>query len=137
MRSTVDRLRRVTVERHVQDGILDVFSAAPDAIPFPIRRVFVISEVSAGGVRGNHAHLGCTQLLACLAGTVTVTIYDAARAVSEVLTRDEPALLIPPMLWNSVHFAGPSTVLAVFCDELYDPADYLTDWDGYCALQAA
>jgi dTDP-4-dehydrorhamnose 3,5-epimerase-like enzyme len=129
--STIRSLRRIQFERHLADGVLSVFEAEASAVPFEILRVFTITGVSADGVRGNHAHRGCTQLLACLAGRVTVSIHDGVHEVDDTLTEDGASLLIPPMLWNSVSFEGPSTVLAVFCDEHYDPRDYLRDWDEY------
>lgn len=41
------------------------------------------------------------------------------------------------MLWNGVTFEGPATVLAVFCDELYEEDDYIRDWDESCAMKLA
>jgi hypothetical protein len=62
-------------------------------------------------------------------------INDAIDVVVESLSAAGTALLIPPMLWNSVTFEGPSTVLAVLCDELHDEADYIRDWDEYMRLK--
>lgn len=129
--TTIHSLRRIRFEQYPGDGTLTVFSAEPDGFPYSIERVFTITGVSKNGRRGNHAHRGCTQMLACLAGKVTVTVFDGAEEVVDTLTANGAALLIPPMLWNSIDFRDPATVLAVFCDELYDPRDYLRDWDEY------
>jgi UDP-2-acetamido-3-amino-2,3-dideoxy-glucuronate N-acetyltransferase len=134
---TTRSVREIRFEQRTDDGTLTIFQTEQAEVPFPIRRVFMITGVSGGGVRGDHAHRGCTQLLACLAGRVTVEIRDGRATGTHVLTPDGQGLQIPPMLWNAETFEDPSTVLAVFCDELYDPGDYIRDWDEYVRLKAA
>jgi hypothetical protein len=129
--TTIRSLRRIAFWLHADDGDLTAFEVEPEGVPFPLIRVFTVAGVSAGGRRGNHAHRACTQLLACLSGEATVRVHDGEAEVTETLIPDGTALLIPPLLWNSVWFRDPGTVLAVFCDELYDPGDYLVDWDEY------
>ena len=135
--ATVRSLRRVDFGHFPSDGVLSVFAVEQGGVPFPIVRVFTITGVSPQGVRGDHAHRGCTQLLACLAGAAKVEVHDGRENVTETLIQGGSGLLIPPLLWNSVIFEGPSTVLAVFCDELFDPDDYLRDWDEYVQLREA
>lgn len=134
-RSTIHSLRTVRFAQHAGDGVLTVFHEGADGVPFPTLRVFTVAGVAAGGRRGNHAHRACTQLLACLAGRVAVRIHDGAQETSVTLCDDGKALLIPPWLWNTVVFEGPDTVLAVFCDQLYDPDDYVRDWNEYLAVK--
>ena len=134
---TVQAMRRIAFRQHHADGTLTVFPADRKGVPFSIRRVFTITGVSPQGVRGNHAHRECSQLLACLSGQVTVIVHDGFETALETLNNDGVSLLIPPMLWNTVKFDGPSTVLAVFCDELYAASDYIRDWSEYTQLKAA
>lgn len=126
---------RIRFWQHHANGDLTVFPEGEAGVPFPIFRVFTIAGVSAGGRRANHAHRRCTQMLACLAGGVTVEIADGRTTRREVLKPDGESLLIPPLLWNSVYFDSPETVLAVFCDRLYEEEDYLRDWDEYMRLR--
>jgi dTDP-4-dehydrorhamnose 3,5-epimerase-like enzyme len=135
--STVYSTSRIAFWTHHADGCLTVFPEEKSGVPFPIRRVFTIAGVSANGTRANHAHRRCTQLLACLAGSVSVKISDTRNEATEHLAANGIGLLIPPLLWNSVTFEGPATVLAVFCDELYEEDDYLRDWNEYLALKHA
>jgi quercetin dioxygenase-like cupin family protein len=134
---TVRSIRHIRFRQHRADGTLTVFPAENEGVPFSIRRVFTITGVSPNGVRGDHAHRECSQMLACLSGQVTVTVHDGFETVMETLDDAGASVLIPPMLWNSVKFDGPSTVLAVFCDEPYDAADYINDWSEYLHLKAA
>lgn len=132
---TIASLRRIAFDRYHGDGVLTVFPCGSTAVPFPILRVFTIAGVSHGGRRANHAHRDCTQLLACLAGRVEVTVNDGRSVAVEALEANGTSLLIPPMLWNSVAFDGPTTVLAVFCDQIYHESDYIRDWDEYYRLK--
>jgi dTDP-4-dehydrorhamnose 3,5-epimerase-like enzyme len=129
--------RRICFNQHHADGVLTVYPEGDNGVPFSIRRVFTIVGVSVNGKRGNHAHRRRSQLHACLAGRVDVEIRNGAKEAIESLSANGSALLIPPMLWSSFTFEGPSTVLAVFCDDLYDEADYIRDWDEYVRLKRA
>src|SRR5262249_41639598 len=134
---TIKSLRRISFGQYRADGVLTVYPENKDGIPFRVLRVFTVAGVSANGVRGNHAHRSCSQMLACLAGQVNVEIKDGFDTTTDRLVGAGAALLLPPMLWNSVAFEGPSTVLLVFCDESYDEFDYLRDWSGYVQLKRA
>ena len=129
--TTIRSLVRIKFWQHHADGDLTVFPAGETGVPFPILRVFTIAGVSPGGRRANHAHHRCSQMLACLSGEVAVEISDGTDKCREVLRPDGESLLIPPLLWNSVTFESSTTVLAVFCDRLYEEEDYLHDWEEY------
>jgi len=129
---TLASLRRVTFAQHRGNGTLTVYPAnMPGGVPFPIARVFTLSGVAAGGVRGNHAHRRCSQLVACLAGRTVVAVTDGKESQEIVLASATDGLLVPPGLWLAMTMDGPATVVAVFCDQPYDDADYLRDWDEF------
>jgi WxcM-like, C-terminal len=127
--------RWIQFPQHTHDGVLSVFAGNdPDAVPFPIARVFTIVGVSAGGRRGNHAHRKCSQLLVSLKGTARVLLNDSVDINSFTLSPDGKGLLIPPGIWNTVVFEGSQTVLMVICDEAYDPQDYIFDWNEFLQM---
>ena len=128
-------LRRIKFRQLEADGTLTEFAAGPRGVAFDIKRVFTIAAVSTGGVRGNHAHRRCTQLLACVSGRSVVHISDGTHSVTEVLVPDGTGLLIPPLYWNTVCFPEQQTTICVFCDELYDESDYIRHWADYLAVR--
>ena len=136
MKTTVDSVKWISFSQYFANGTLSVFQWDADGVPFPIARVFTISGVPAGDQRANHAHRACAQLLVCLSGSVEITVNDGSAAKHERISADGKGLLIPPLLWNSVTFENPETVLAVFCDEVYDERDYIRDWNEYLALKS-
>ncbi len=126
--TTISSLVQLRFGQHDKDGILTVIpDQGPAGLGIAIRRVFTITGVPAGGVRGDHAHRYCTQVVVCLQGSVSIDVDDGHDRVTMVLDNASVGLSIPPGLWNRLTFAGPGTVLAVFCDQPYDPADYLRD----------
>lgn len=130
--TTIDALRQVAFGQYQRDGVLTVFPCDdPEGIPFPIARVFTISGVPEGGTRGNHAHRACTQLVVCLTGQAAVQVDDGHDARTVLLDTAAVGLLIPPALWNVVTFRNAATVVAVFCDQPYDEADYIRDRAQY------
>jgi SAM-dependent methyltransferase len=132
----LDSIRHIKFWQEDLNGVLTVFPGSDSAgVPFPIARIFTIAGVPVKGSRANHAHRGCSQMLACLSGRVEITVDDGLNTKAIEIVADGTAVLIPPLLWNSVIFDGPSTVLMVICDEPYDPADYIRDREEYLRLR--
>jgi UDP-2-acetamido-3-amino-2,3-dideoxy-glucuronate N-acetyltransferase len=102
-----------------------------DGIPFVIKRYFIITDVPSKDVRGEHAHKRCKQLLVCLQGSVQVVADDGTHRQEFVLDSPELALYLPPMVWGIQYRYAPETVLMVLASELYDPADYIRDYDEF------
>ena len=95
-------------------------------VPFPVRRVFWVCDVPAGASRGGHAHKACQQFLVCVAGVLTIEVYDGAAERRVALVAGD-ALHVPPGIFAAERYDAAGTVLMVFCDRPYDPADYLAD----------
>jgi len=134
---TVDSVRLIRFWQHDSGGVLTVFPGGEDGVPFPVRRIFSITGVPAGGRRANHAHRRCTQLHACVAGRVDIHLNDGTRSRDMELAADGMGLMVPPLLWSSLVFEHPGTALIVICDELYDEADYIRDWQEFLLLKRA
>jgi oxalate decarboxylase/phosphoglucose isomerase-like protein (cupin superfamily) len=138
--STVANVQRLRFAQYRRDGALTVFpggGGGAGALPFAVARVFTLGEIAAGGVRGRHAHRQCTQALVCLAGSAEVVVDDGRQTRRELLNDPRDGLLVPPGLWVEVTFAGPATLVAVFCDRPFDEADYVRDRAEFLRLRAA
>jgi hypothetical protein len=138
-RTTIGSIRWIQFfQQHDRNGVLSVIEGNdPHGVPFPIARVFTIAAVPSEGRRGNHAHRHCSQLVACLSGSIEVFLADGVDTTSIAIKSDGKGLLIPPLLWNTVTFENTSTVVMVICDEPYDSADYIRDWDEYLRIKHA
>lgn len=111
-------------------GALTVAEMSLD-MPFQPQRAFLTFEVPTTGVRGEHAHRECHQLLICTAGSVNVIADDGRTRQEFVLDRRDLALYLPPMVWGVQHKHSADAVLLVLASAPYDPEDYIRDYDVF------
>lgn len=65
-----------------------------ESLPFEPRRIFTVSDMPAGTVRGGRGHQTCTQLLVAVAGQIEVQLARGGERWAVLLTLDSPALLV-------------------------------------------
>jgi dTDP-4-dehydrorhamnose 3,5-epimerase-like enzyme len=123
------------VERHpltrVNDlrGTLAVLEAT--VLPFAPQRIFSIFDVPSELLRGAHAHRQCSQFLICLTGSVRCVVDDGRTRDEIELTGADFGLLVPPMVWSTQYGYTRDAVLLVVASHLYDPDDYIRDYDEF------
>jgi UDP-2-acetamido-3-amino-2,3-dideoxy-glucuronate N-acetyltransferase len=100
-------------------------------LPFVPRRYFIVHDVPTKEVRGEHAHRALHQLLVCINGSVAVLVDDGARRQEVVLDSPELALHVPPMIWCVQYKYGADAALLVLASDVYDPGDYIRDYDQF------
>lgn len=119
--------RLVEIERHV-DARGALLPLELDRLPFAPRRLFTVSGVPAGTLRGGHAHRAGQQLLLCLQGRIDLCLRLNDEEVRTSLTAAGPALLLGPRIWCQQTYRDEGTVLLVLSSEPYDRASYIEDW---------
>lgn len=105
-------------------------------VPFPVARVFWVSDVPSGTSRGGHAHKACQQYLVCITGAVCVDVFDGTAERSIDLAAGT-ALHVRAGIFATERYASPGSVLMVFCDRAYERSDYLTDRAEFVAWRVA
>lgn len=105
------------------------------AIPFPVKRIFLVTGCPAGMKRGNHAHKETRQYVLCIKGMIRLWLENKAGQTSTILPTGA-GLLIEKMTWDTLSFMTGDEVLLVFCDTLYDTADYITDYNIFKKMLA-
>lgn len=132
--SRLDDVRIVELPRHSRvDGEVVVAEAAT-GMPFTIARLFTL-RAPQGVERGRHAHRRCSQFMICVHGAVDIAVNDGATRRAFTLDRGDHALLVPPMIWNTVVFREANSVVAVLCDRAYEADDYVRDYDAFMRLR--
>jgi len=111
------------------DGALVVAEHASH-VPFAIARVFTL-RAPPDAVRGDHAHRRCRQFMLCASGAVDVGVDDGDGRKTIRLDRDNQALHVPAMIWNTVTFRAADSVLVVLCDQPYRDDDYIRDYAAF------
>lgn len=102
-----------------------------DGLPFTPRRYFVVYDVPSPKVRGAHAHRKCQQLLVALKGSLNCMVDDGKNRQEFLLDSPERALYLPPFVWGVQYKFSPDAMLLVLASDLYDPDDYIRDYDQF------
>jgi dTDP-4-dehydrorhamnose 3,5-epimerase-like enzyme len=134
MLSRLADVRAIELPCHRRENGEVVVAEAATGVPFAIARLFVL-RAPQGAERGHHAHKLCSQFIICSNGAVVVVLDDGTARQVFTLDRSNCALLVPPMIWNTVVFRAPETVVSVLCDRPYEPDDYVRDYVEFKRLR--
>jgi UDP-2-acetamido-3-amino-2,3-dideoxy-glucuronate N-acetyltransferase len=99
--------------------------------PFQPKRYFIVFGVSAGTLRGEHAHRACHQFLICAQGSCTALVDDGVIRREVILDNPSVGLYMPPMIWGTQHSYSTDGALLVFASHYYDPNDYIRDYGAF------
>jgi len=124
-------IERVQLQSHGDHGGMLIALEQDRNVPFPIRRVYYIFATQHDVHRGKHAHRHLHQLAVCVRGSVTILVDDGSGPVEVVLNDPSQGLLLGRMVWRELYDFSTDCVLMVLADHLYDPADYITDYDAF------
>jgi dTDP-4-dehydrorhamnose 3,5-epimerase-like enzyme len=110
------------------------FAEIGQHLPFLPKRYFVVFNVASRDVRGEHAHKTLHQFLVCVAGSCRVMVDNGRRREEYVLDSPGTAVHIPPMVWGVQYKYSADAVLLVLASDVYDPDDYIRDYDEFIAM---
>lgn len=105
-----------------------------EEIPFQPKRYFIVYDVPSKDVRGEHAHRRCHQFLICVQGSVSVIADDGIQAQEVMLDHPALGLYLPPMTWGTQYKYSEKATLLVFASDVYDPQDYIRDYQEFLQL---
>ncbi len=117
-----------------QDGTLLVMEN-DNEIPFSVERIFLVTDVTKGKTRGDHATRKTRLILFPVSGECKVVVDDGFEKETYVMNNPSEGLLIEPMIWRSMQeFSEDCTMMAV-CDRKFSPGEETIDnYDEYLSL---
>lgn len=118
-----------SISEEIRQGSLRVFEL--NKMPFICKRVFSVVNAQAGSIRGEHAHKICNQLICCVSGKVLLTCNNGIETIQKELTPSSEAVLVPAGVWAKQTYLQDNSVILVFCDQLYDEADYIRNYNNF------
>lgn len=124
-------IERVKLQSHGDNGGMLIALEQDRNVPFEIRRVYYIFATQQDVHRGKHAHRHLHQLAVAVRGSVTFLLDDGSGPVEVTLNDPSQGLLLGRMVWRELYAFSEDCVLMVLADHLYDPADYITDYDAF------
>lgn len=119
--------RQLLARRGVVDdrGVLTPYVF--DELPFLPVRMFTVTQVPEGAVRGGHAHRTGHQLLSCVSGAIEVILRTDRSSSICLLTPGSGDLHVKPGTWSSQRYLTAGSALLVLCSEAFEPASYMAD----------
>jgi hypothetical protein len=107
-------------------GILD----SPE-LPFEPKRLYWIHSVPAGLTRGNHAHKKLQQFFWLIKGSVHIELSDGYETKNLSMHENKEILVVSPGYWRKLFNFSPDAIVVVGADAVYDPHDYIHDWEEF------
>jgi dTDP-4-dehydrorhamnose 3,5-epimerase-like enzyme len=95
-------------------------------VPFDVKRVFFVSNIPVGSIRGQHAHKTEKQYLICLNGLIDIKLTSEKKVISKRLT-DLEAIYLPPMFWTEIINLKYNSIIPVFASSNYLQEEYITN----------
>lgn len=100
-------------------------------IPFPIKRVFWISDVQKDSIRGEHAHKECHQFIIAVSGSVTIELDNGQDTKKYKLSSGIEGLHIVPKTWGTLFGFSENAIVVVLASHNFDEADYLRSYKDF------
>lgn len=103
-------------------------------LPFDIARVYWIYDVPGDAERFGHAFYTQSELIVALSGSFDVVLDDGTGQQRIHLARSYRGVLVPPMVWRRLDNFSTNSVAMVLSSTLYDPTDYIEDYQLFKQL---
>jgi hypothetical protein len=115
-------------------GSLTVVESRKD-VPFAIERLFYIYGASKNSERGAHAHREAWQAFIAIKGCFCLELTDGHLTNIHKLSDPDHIIVVPPMIWARLFQFSKDAVCLVLASSLYDPQDYVREWDDFIAYR--
>ncbi|WP_347489327.1 FdtA/QdtA family cupin domain-containing protein [Desulfoscipio sp. XC116] len=100
-------------------------------IPFEIKRIYYIFDVTEGTRRGFHAHKKLRQVMFCPHGSCKIMLDDGTEKAEVLLDSPDKGLLVNSNIWREIFDFSQGTVLMVLASDYYNECDYIRDYGEF------
>jgi dTDP-4-dehydrorhamnose 3,5-epimerase-like enzyme len=94
-----------------------------EKLSFNPQRIFWVSGVPKGAVRGGHGHYSDQQQLFCIKGEVVVVLVSAS-GEREFILKEGDSCFMDKMVWAQQTYLTGQDILLVLCSTKFDAEDY-------------
>jgi|SRR5210317_2095598 len=102
-------------------------------LPFEAKRIFYVSGVPKGEVRGKHAHKTNQQILICISGSIEVSLDDGTKIDNYTLNEND-GIFVDQLIWDEQKYLTGNDILLSICSNEYDESDYIRDYNQFKEL---
>lgn len=101
------------------------------SVPFPIRRIFWLSNVPDGEVRGQHAHKNCEQYIVCAQGSLTLEAESLQGVTYIKVMNKGDTFYLQVHTWLTLKNFSEDALVLVLASEPYDESEYIRSYDEF------
>lgn len=105
-------------------------------LPFNTKRVYYLYDVPGGASRGAHAHKTLEQFIVAASGSFKVSLDDGINKKTLFLNRPYQGICVKPGLWRDLEDFSSGAVCMVLASEVYQPEDYIRDYDAFLGFRS-
>lgn len=122
----------IELDRHHSQRKGDISVVENDeTVPFDVKRIYYLYDVTGGVERGGHAHKALYQLIIAVSGSFTVTLDDGMNKKAVNLNRPYQGMLVKPGLWRDLDNFSSGSVCLVLASEKYNAEDYIRNYKDF------
>lgn len=127
--NTVDSCKIIDLKQNKTNGIINIENNID--IPFDVKRLYYLYDISDNSIRGEHAHKELNQLIIGLNKGLTITLDDGENKKTLILDNMNQGLLIVPGIWRTLSDFSAESICLVLASELYTEADYIRNYNEF------
>ena len=95
-------------------------------LKFIPRRMYYVSKVPKGQVRGKHGHYEDEQYLFCVQGQILVNLFSK-NGEQSILLNPGDSIYVDRMVWGKQQYMTGNDIMLVLCSTKHDDADKFTN----------
>jgi hypothetical protein len=111
-------------------GRLTVFENAK-LLPFTIKRIYLLSDVSLESTRGQHAHKSLQQFIMSAQGSFSLKVSDGVNHQNLNLSVDGPGYFLDKGMWRELSNFQSGSIALILASEVYEADDYINDFKEF------
>tara|TARA_B100001996_G_scaffold192848_1_gene147632 strand:- start:582 stop:959 length:378 start_codon:yes stop_codon:yes gene_type:complete len=113
------------LDHHHQEGRGSLSVLEYQDLKFQPKRMYYISGVPKGEIRGGHGHKKDEQYLICIKGKLEITTIDSNNNKTTSMIKEGEMYYIDKMIWGEQKYITGNEIILVLCSTNYDPDDYI------------
>ncbi|WP_232061940.1 sugar 3,4-ketoisomerase [Variovorax sp. PBS-H4] len=100
-------------------------------IPFPVRRVYYLYDVTSGSARAGHAHFALEQLVIAVSGSFDLVLDNGYDRRTITCNRPWIGVHMKSLIWRDLNNFSSGAVCLVLASERYAEPDYIRNYDSF------
>jgi dTDP-4-dehydrorhamnose 3,5-epimerase-like enzyme len=101
-------------------------------IPFDIKRVFYIFNITQNAIRAQHANMKAQEVILCLNGCCEILLDNGkGQKINITLSRKNKAVYVEPKIWIELSKFSKDCLVMAMSDIYYDRKHQIRDYQEF------